>query len=55
MTTQTLLLKTVSLMAALEFNGCIRTLTLIDLTPSYDKAYLRVVVCTLAQPEQVND
>jgi len=37
------------------FNGCIKTLTETDLTPSYDKAQLEVVTCTLAQPEQVND
>ena len=37
-----------------EFNGCIRTLTVTDLTLSYDRAHLGVVRCSLAQPEQVN-
>ena len=40
--------------AKCEFNGCIRTLTVTDLTPSYDTTQLGVK-CTLAQPEQVND
>ena len=33
-----------------EFNGYIRTLVVIDLTPSYDRAHLGVVRCTLAHP-----
>jgi len=36
-----------------SFNSCIRTLAVIDLTPSYDRAQLGVVRCTLVQPEQV--
>jgi len=31
-----------------EFNGCIRTLAIIDLTPTYDRAHLGVVWCILA-------
>ena len=38
-----------------EFNGCIRTLGVTDLTLIYDRAQLRVVRRTLAQPEQVNN
>ena len=38
-----------------EFDDCIKTLTLTNLTPSEDIAQLRVVWCTLAQPEQVNN
>ena len=38
-----------------EISGCIRTLASTDLTPNYDRAHLRVVRCTLPQPEQVND
>jgi len=38
-----------------EFNGCIRTLTVTDLTLSYDRTQLGVVMCILAQLEQVND
>jgi len=38
-----------------EFNGCIRTVRVMNPTPSVDKAQLRVVRCTLAQPEQIND
>ena len=38
-----------------EFNFCIRTLAVTDQNPSYDRAHLGVVRCTLAQPEQVND
>jgi len=34
-----------------EFNGCIRTLTVTDLTSSYDRAQLGVLRGTLAQPE----
>ena len=34
-----------------EFNDCIRTLAVSDLTPSYDRAQLGVVWCILAQPE----
>jgi len=37
-----------------EFDSCIRTLAMTNLTPSYDKTQLEVVRCTLAQPEQVN-
>ena len=49
MMTQIPLLKNVSSM------GCIRTLAVTNLTPSYDKAQLGVVRCTLAQHEQVNN
>ena len=38
-----------------KFNGYIRTLAVMNLTPSEDIAQLGVVRCTLAQPEQVND
>jgi len=38
-----------------EFNGCIRTLAVTNLTPSEDSAQLRVVRCILAQSEQVNN
>jgi len=31
-----------------EFSGCIRTLASTDLTPSYDRAHLKVVKCILA-------
>ena len=40
---------------ACEFNSCIRTLIVMNLAPSEDRAQLRVVRCTLAHPEQVND
>ena len=38
-----------------EFNGCIRTLAVTNLTPREDRVRLRVVKCTLAQLEQLND
>ena len=38
-----------------EFNGCIRTMKVTNLTPNADRAQLRVVRCTLAQLEQIND
>ena len=38
-----------------EFNGSIKTLAVTNLTPSYDRAKLVVVRCTLAQHEQIND
>ena len=38
-----------------EFNGCIRTVGVTNITLSVDKAQLAVVSCTLAQPEQIND
>ena len=38
-----------------EFNSCTKTLAVTGLTPSYDRAHLEVVRCTLAQPKQVND
>jgi len=38
-----------------EFNGCIRTVKVTNLTPSVDRAQLVVVRCTFAQPEQLND
>ena len=38
-----------------EFNGCIGTLVVTELTPNYDRAHLGVVRCTLAQLEQVID
>jgi len=38
-----------------EFNGCIRTLRVTDLTSSYYSAQLGVARCSLAQPEEVND
>jgi len=34
-----------------KFNDCIRTLGVTHLTPSYDRAQLEVLRCTLAQPE----
>ena len=38
-----------------EFNGYIRTVGETNLTPSVGQAQSRVVRCTLAQPEQLND
>ena len=38
-----------------EFNDCIKTLAVTNITPSGDKSHLEVVRYTLAQPEQVND
>jgi len=37
-----------------EFNDCIRTVGVTNITPSVDKTQLEVVKCTLAQPEQIN-
>ena len=38
-----------------EFNNCIRTMAVMNLTPSVDRTRLGVVRCTLAQLKQVND
>jgi len=38
-----------------KFNGYINILAVTDLTPSYIRAQLKVVRCTLAQPEKVNN
>jgi len=38
-----------------EFNGCIRTVEVTNLSPSAGRAQLGVVRCTLAQPEPLND
>ena len=38
-----------------EFNGCIRTVGVTNLTPSVDRAQLGVVRCTLVQLKQIND
>ena len=38
-----------------EFNDCIIAVGVTNLTPSVDGAQLRVVRCTLAQSEQIND
>jgi len=38
-----------------EFNGCIRTVGELNLTPNLDQAHLGVVRCILAQPEQPKD
>jgi len=38
-----------------EFNGCIRTVKVINLSPSVGRAQLGVVRCTLAHPEPLND